>query len=116
VNAAASSSPGVTRYITKLEVGYALHELTFAVLFLLVVLIALRRRRAWAWWAAWAVMIADIGYTVTFGRHDATILARGPVADIAVPVFLLLCAPAVLGRRTSVAGPEPAAAAASLAG
>jgi hypothetical protein len=24
----------------------------------------------------WAVMIADVGYTVTFGRHDPTILAR----------------------------------------
>lgn len=88
----ASSAPGVTRYITNLEVGYALHELTFAALFLAVVLIPLRDRRLWAWWTCWAVMIANIGYTATFGRHDSTILARSLVADIAVPVFLLLCA------------------------
>lgn len=94
-----ASSPGVARYITNLEVGYALHELTFAVLFLAIVVIPLRRRRPWAWWTCWAIMIANVGYTVTFGRHDSTILARGLAADVAVPVFLLLCAPAVLRRR-----------------
>lgn len=96
-----TSSSGVARYITNLEVGYALHELTFALLFLAVVLIPLRQGRPWAWWACWAIMIANIGYTVTFGRHDSTILYRSLAADIAVPVFLLLCAPAVLRRRAS---------------
>jgi len=33
------STPGVARYITTMEVGYALHELTFVVLFLALVLI-----------------------------------------------------------------------------
>jgi hypothetical protein len=43
-----ASSPGVARYVTNLEVGYALHELTFAVLFLVLVLVPLRRGRVWA--------------------------------------------------------------------
>jgi hypothetical protein len=104
----ASSSPGVARYLTNLEVGYALHELTFAVLFLVLVLLPLRQGRTWAWWTCWAVMIANVGYTATFGAHDSMILRRSLAADIAVPVFLLLCAPAVLGRRVS-AGPVAAA-------
>lgn len=102
-----AQSPGVARYITNLEVGYALHELTFAVLFLAVVLIPLRHRRPWAWWTCWTVMIANIGYTITFGRHDSTILARSLVADIGVPVFLLLCAPAVLRHRRPAQDPQP---------
>ncbi|MBO0881465.1 MAG: hypothetical protein J2P17_14185 [Mycobacterium sp.] len=89
------STPGVARYVTTVEVGYALHELTFVVLFLALVLIPLRRRQAWAWWTCWAIMIANLGYTVTIARHDSTILTRSLIADIAVPVLLLLCAPAV---------------------
>jgi hypothetical protein len=102
--AVASSSPGVARYVTTLEVGYALHELTFALLFLVLVLVPVRRGRAWGWWACWAVMIANIGYTATFGAHDPTILTRSLAADVAVPVFLLLCAPRALGRG-QMAGP-----------
>jgi hypothetical protein len=56
-DAVRQSTPGVARYITTMEVGYALHELTFVVLFLALVLIPLRRRQAWAWWTCW-------------GRHD----------------------------------------------
>jgi hypothetical protein len=100
-SALVSSSPGVARYVTTLEVGYALHELTFAVLFLVLVLVPLRRGRVWAWSACWAVMIANIGYTATFGGHDSTIFARSLAADVAVPVFLLLCAPTVFGRRAA---------------
>jgi hypothetical protein len=99
-----SSSPGVARYVTNLEVGYALHELTFAVLFLVLVLVPLRRGQRWAWFTGWAVMIANIGYTATFGGHDSTIFTRSLVADIAVPVLLLLCAPTVFSpsrRRSS---------------
>ena len=92
------SDPGVTRYITTIEVGYALHELTFVALFLALVLIPLRRRQAWAWWTCWALMVANLGYTFTIGRHDSTILARSLIADIAVPALLLLCAPAVFTR------------------
>lgn len=92
-------APGTARYVTMLEVGYALHELTFAVLFLTIVLIPLRRRQVWAWWACWAVMVANIGYMATIGAHDSTILERSLIAVIAVPVLLAACAPAVFARR-----------------
>ncbi len=99
-----AASPGVARYITNLEVGYALHELTFAALFLAIVLIPLRRGQGWAWWACWAIMIANVGYAVTFGGHDHAILARALVAVIAVPVLLAVCAPTVLRpARTTIA-------------
>jgi hypothetical protein len=63
-------------------------------------------------------MIADVGYSVTFGRHDPTILARSLIAVIAVPVFLGLCAPLVLRHTdardlddsTPVVTPGPAVA------
>lgn len=96
-----NATPGVARYITTMEVGYALHELTFVVLFLALVLVPLRRRQPWAWWTCWAIMIANLGYTFTIARHDSTILTRSLVADIAVPVLLLLCAPAVF-RPTDI--------------
>jgi hypothetical protein len=94
------ASPGVAQYITTIEVGYALHELTFVALFLALVLIPLRRRQPWAWWACWAIMIANLGYTFTIARHDSTIMSRSLIADIAVPILLLVCAPAVLMRRS----------------
>lgn len=93
------ATPGVARYITTIEVGYALHELTFVALFLALVLIPLRRRQAWAWWSCWAIMIANLGYTFTIARHDSTTMTRSLIADIAVPVLLLLCAPAVFGAK-----------------
>jgi hypothetical protein len=94
------STPSVAQYITTIEVGYALHELTFVVLFVALVLIPLRRRQAWAWWTSWAIMIANLGYTFTIARHDSTIMSRSLIADIAVPILLLLCAPAVFMRRS----------------
>jgi hypothetical protein len=95
------AAPGTARYVTTLEVGYALHELTFAALFLAVVLIPLRRRQQWAWWACWAIMIANVGYMATIGAHDSTILTRSLIAVIAVPVLLAACAPAVFARRSA---------------
>jgi hypothetical protein len=102
------ATPGVARYITTLEVGYAVHELTFAILFLTLGLIPLRRRQPWAWWICWAVMIANVGYTLTLARHDSTILARSLIADIAVPLLLIACAPAVFARQTPTAETSPA--------
>jgi hypothetical protein len=99
-DAVKQSTPGVAQYITTMEVGYALHELTFVVLFLALVLIPLRRRQTWAWWACWAVMIANLGYTFTIARLDSTIMSRSLIADIAVPILLLLCAPSVFTRRS----------------
>jgi hypothetical protein len=104
-DAVRSASPGVASYITVLETGYALHERTFAVLFLAVVLVPLRQRQQWAWWAwwaCWAVEIANLGYTFTVARHDPVILARSLLAVVAVPVLLLCAAPAMLHRTSSL--------------
>ena len=52
--------------------GYGLSVMirsTFALLFVVIVAVPFRRGQRWAWWAAWIVMIADLGYTFTFGRH-----------------------------------------------
>lgn len=89
-----AGSSGTAHYIVLLERGYALHELTFALLFLAIVWIPFRRRMQWGWWAAWLPMIANLGYTFTFGAHDPTILARSLVATIGLPVILLAHIPA----------------------
>ncbi|MGI5508160.1 MULTISPECIES: hypothetical protein [unclassified Streptomyces] len=99
-NTVKGSAPGAAHYITTLEYGYALHELTFALLFLVIVLVPFRRGERWAWFACWFVLIAAIGYTATIADHDSTLLARSLIADIAVPVLLLLSARAFLGAAT----------------
>ena len=70
-----------------------------ALLTALYVLIGIpfRRRQRWAWWAAWLPMIANLGYTFTFGVHDQTILIRSLIADIALPVLLIAHIPAFYG-------------------
>jgi len=95
------STPGTARYITLLERGYALHELTFALLFLVLLAIPFRRRQRWAWWAAWILMIANLGYTLTFGAHDSTILTRSLIATIGLPLLLLAHIPAFFPTRRS---------------
>ncbi|MGW2698008.1 hypothetical protein [Streptomyces sp. NPDC001296] len=87
-----SSAPGAAHYITTLEYGYALHELTFALLFLLIVLVPFRRGERWAWFACWIVLIAAIGYTATIADHGSTLFTRSLIADVAVPLLLLLSA------------------------
>ena len=107
-----TANPGAASYITLLERGYALHELTFALLYLVLIAIPFRRRQMWAWWAAWLPMIANLGYTLTFGAHDHTILARSLIADIALPVLLLAHIPAFFTRprdRRPAAEPSPSA-------
>jgi hypothetical protein len=94
-----ASTQGVAKYVSTLEYGYALHELTFGLLFLGVVLFALRCGQRWAWFACWAVMVASIGYSATFGAHDSTILARSLIADIGVPALLALAVPTVFGAK-----------------
>jgi hypothetical protein len=94
-----AAQPGAARYVTLVERGYALHELTFAVLFLLIVVIPLRAGQRWAWWACWAVLIAYLGYTFTFGVHDSTILARSLIGVIALPVLLLAQMPGLAHRH-----------------
>jgi hypothetical protein len=87
---AQQASPGITRYITLLEIGYAVHELVFAVFFLVILAIPFRRRERWAWWSCWALLVADVGYSLTFGRYDRVILTRSLIVDVALPVLLLL--------------------------
>ncbi len=48
----------------------------------------------WAWWACWAVMLANLTYSLTFGRYDSTILARSLISDIGLPLLLLVHVPA----------------------
>lgn len=100
---ARQSSPGIAHYITLLEVAYAVHELVFGILFLVIVAIPFRHRARWAWWACWAVLLANITYSLTFGAHDAAILARSLIGLIALPVLLLIQAPAFFGKGTRVA-------------
>ena len=45
-------------------------------------------------------MIANLGYAVTFGAHDHTILARSLIADIALPVLLIAHIPAFFGPNS----------------
>lgn len=100
------AAPGVAGYVNLLERGYAIHEITFALLFLVLVLIPFRRRQRWAWWAAWIPMIANLGYTFTFGVHDSALLTRSLIADLALPALLLVHLPAFhLSRRRT--GPRP---------
>jgi hypothetical protein len=96
--AATQTSPGLTSYITLLEVAYAVHELVFALLFLAIIAIPLRQGARWAWWACWVPMLATVTYALTFGRHDATLLARSLVAAVGLPILLLAYLPRVLGR------------------
>lgn len=90
---AKASAPGVTKYVTQLEYRYALHELTFALLFLAIVIFPLRRKQVWAWWVCWAVMIANVGYAVTIAHYDPTLLRRSLIGIIAIPVALVVFAP-----------------------
>ena len=93
-----ASIPPVAAYITLLETGYAIHELVFGILFLVIVAIPLRRGHWWAWWVAWVVLAADLGYTQTFGQHDPTVFSRALIADVALPVLLLAQLPWLLGK------------------
>jgi hypothetical protein len=90
---------GTASYITLLERGYALHELTFAILFLAILAIPFRARQRWAWWTCWALLIAYLGYAITFGAHDSTVLSRALIGAIGLPVLLIASAPAFFRRR-----------------
>lgn len=53
-------------------------------------------------------MIANLGYTVTFGMHDPAILSRSLVVDIALPVLLLAHLPAFFPSLRTGPRPGPA--------
>jgi hypothetical protein len=99
VQQAASTLPGMmTHYITQLEIAYAVHELVFALLFLIIVAIPFRQRARWAWWACWIPMLANLTYTFTLAHYSTNTLAYSLIADIALPVLLLIHIPAFFGR------------------
>lgn len=89
---------GITHYITLLETAYAVHELVFALLFLVIIALPFRRRARWAWGACWIPMLANLTYSLTFGRYDSMTLTYSLVADIALPLLLLIHLPAFFGN------------------
>ena len=88
------SAPEITKYVTLLEVTYAVHELVFGLLFLIIVAIPFRQRTHWAWWACWIPMFANLTYTFAIAHYSTTTLVYSLIADIALPVLLLLHVPA----------------------
>ena len=96
---AQQQAPGITQYITRLEIAYAVHELVYGILFLLILAIPFRRGARWAWWACWAVLLANLTYTFTFGTHDSTILLESIAFDVLIPVLLLVNIPWFFGRQ-----------------
>lgn len=96
---AQQTAPALTHCITLLEIAYAVHEMVFALLFLVLVAIPFRRRARWAWWACWIPMLANITYSLTFGRYDTTTLVYSLVADIALPLLLLVHIPAFSAKQ-----------------
>jgi hypothetical protein len=85
---------GAASYISLLERGYALHELTFAILFLAILAVPFRARQRWPRFTCWALLIAYIDYALTYGAHDSAILPRSLIGAIGLPVLLLVSAPA----------------------
>ncbi|GCE09088.1 hypothetical protein [Dictyobacter aurantiacus] len=97
-NAAKVASPQITRYTTLLEVTYAVHELVFGLLFLVIVSIPFRRRARWAWWACWIPMIANLTYTFAMAHYSRTTLTYSLIADIALPLLLFVHIPAFFSK------------------
>ncbi len=87
-------TPQFTHYITTLEIAYAVHELVFALLFLMIVIFPFRQRKRWSWWTCWVPMLANLTYTLTLAHFSSTTLTYSLVADIALPVLLLIHIPA----------------------
>jgi hypothetical protein len=93
-SAAKLSSPRITQYTTLLEITYAVHELVFGLLFLIIVAIPFRRRARWTWWACWIPMLANLTYTLTIAQYSTHTLIYSLIADVVLPVLLLLHVPA----------------------
>jgi hypothetical protein len=92
------SSPMITQYVTLLEITYAVHELVFGLLFIIIIAIPFRRRARWAWWACWVPMLANLTYSFAIAHYSTTTLVYSLIADIALPVLLLLHVPAFFGK------------------
>ncbi len=94
------SSPKLTHYVTQLEITYAVHEFVFGLLFLIIVAIPFRRRARWAWWTCWIPLLANLTYTFTIAHYSTTTLVYSLIADVALPLLLLLHLPAFFSRST----------------
>ncbi|MBA2395612.1 MAG: hypothetical protein H0V70_23025 [Ktedonobacteraceae bacterium] len=94
------TAPTITHYVTSLEVIYAFHEMVFGLLFLIIVAIPFRHRARWAWWACWVPMLANLAYTFTIAHYSTTTLIYSLIADIALPILLLIHIPAFFGTKT----------------
>jgi len=44
-------------------------------------------------------MLANITYSLTLGRHDSSVLVRSLIADIGLPLLLLVHIPVFFGAR-----------------
>lgn len=95
---AQQTAPGITQYTTLLEVVYAVHELVFGLLFLILVALPFRQRVRWAWWACWVPMLSNLTYTFAIAHYSTTTLTYSLIADIALPALLLLHIPAFFGK------------------
>lgn len=105
--AAQQSSAAITHYVTLLEITYAVHELVFGLLFLLIVAIPFRRRARWAWWACWIPMLANLTYTFAIAHDSTATLIYSLIADIALPILLLVHIPAFFGKASQARRSTP---------
>lgn len=98
-NNAQQSEPQITQYVTLLEIIYAVHELVFGFLFFMIIAIPFRRRARWAWWTCWVPVCANITYSLTIAPYNTTTLIYSLIANVALPVLLLLHLPAFFSKR-----------------
>lgn len=96
---AQQSAPQIVHYITTLEITYAVHEMVFALLFLLIVAFPFRARARWSWWSCWVPMLANLAYTFALAHYSTTTLIYSLIADIALPVLLLIHIPAFFRKQ-----------------
>lgn len=105
---AQQTSPAIAHYVTLLEVTYAVHELVFGLFFLLIVIIPFRRRSRWAWWACWIPMLANLTYTFAIAHASTTTLIYSLIADVVLPILLLVHIPAFFGKASQTHRATPA--------
>lgn len=98
-DAAQQSAPQIVHYVTTLEIAYAFHEMVFALLFLLIITFPFRARARWSWWACWVPMLANLAYTFTLAHYSTTTLVYSLIADIALPLLLLIHIPVFFRKQ-----------------
>src|SRR5260370_2169319 len=67
--------------------------------FLVIVGMPFGRRACWAWWACWVPMLANLTYTFTLAHYSTTTLTYSLIADVILPVVLLLHIPPFLALQ-----------------